>query len=119
MNTAQYLELINKHGDSCTDDWDVLAVSSDQSLFLIRDSNRLCYVSTPDMATMMPYQIALAEKMIGHFAGDSPIEEVQKLVAGNRMKKGKVVTVNLTDEDLAWLKSEDISSMVHSIESHS
>lgn len=114
MNTTEYLKLV---GDSHSE-LDMLAVSPDQSLFLVKDGNRLCYVSTPDMLTTMPYSQALAEGMIGHFAGDSPLEEVQRLVVAKRMNGSKVVTITLTDEDMEWLKSDGISQMVRSVESH-
>lgn len=114
MNTIEYLKLV---GDSHSE-MDMLAVSPDQSLFLVKDSNRLCYVTTPDMLTTMPYKMAIAEGMIGHFAIDSPLEEVQRLVVAKRMRESKVITITLTDDDLEWLRSDSISQMVHSVESH-
>lgn len=118
MNTAEYLKAIAAHGDGHDgEDWQILAVSPDHSLYLVKDSNRICYVTTTDMVTTMPYSMALAEKVVAHFASDSPLAEVQKAVANHKVKPSKLVGICLTNEDLKWLGSEDISGMVRSIES--
>jgi hypothetical protein len=116
MDTKEYLELIAKHGDSHSDKWDMLAVSPDQTLFLVKDRNRICYVSTSDMINFMPYNIALGEGRLAHYASDSVVEEVQAGVEHGSIKPTTLVAINLTAEDLKWLKSNDISTMVHSVE---
>lgn len=117
MNTTQYLAVVAKHGDSYDNNWDILAVNKDQSLYLVKDSNHLCYVSTNDMVTTMPYGMALAEGTLAHFAGDSPIPEVIEMVVNHKMHINKIIGIDLTDDDVKWLKSDGIMSMVRSIES--
>jgi hypothetical protein len=118
MNTKQYLAAISKFDEGYNGDWNILATSKDGTLFLAKDSNNICYVSTPDLVTMMPYHLALVEQTLVHFAVDSPIDCVIDAVKDGKMSPDKIVGVGLTAEDLAWLKSEDISGMVRSIESH-
>jgi hypothetical protein len=68
------------------------------------------------MINMMPYQLALAEKTMVHFASDSPIAEVQTGIEHGSIEPTTMVAVNLTSEDLRWLKSSGIASMVRSVE---
>lgn len=118
MNTKQYLAAISKFDEGYSGDWNIQAGNSDGSLFILKDGNNICYVSTPDMVTMMPYHLALVEQTLVHFAVDSPIDDVIEAVEKGKMSPDKIVGIGLTAEDLAWLKSDDVSGMVRSIECH-
>ncbi len=118
MDTEQYLEIISKFGDSNDDNkWEVLATNKGNSLFLMKDGNNLCYVTSGDLAISMPYHLAIAERTLVHYAGDSMIPEVAKAVDNGKMNPSKLVGIILTDADMKWITSEGIKGIVHSVES--
>lgn len=117
MDTKQYLDFLAAHGDSYDgENWQILSVSPDNTLYLVKDSNQICYVTTPDMITTMPYSIALAEKVVAHYASDSPLVAIQDAVANNKIKPSKLIGICLTADDIKWLESDGIHGMVRSIE---
>ena len=115
MKTTDYLKAVGKFNDSYDGDWSILAINKDGSLFLVKDSNNICYVSTSDLVSMMPYGVVLAEKSLAHYASDSPLENIVKILK-NGGSPSNIICVELTDEDVVWLGSDDISGMVRSIE---
>lgn len=117
MNTKQYLAAIAKCGDSYDNNWHIMASNKEQTLFLVKDGNSICYVSTPDLVAIMPYNLALAEKKISHFAGSSPVQEVKDAISNHQIGEDELVGIDLTTDDIAWLNSESVSSLVRSIES--
>lgn len=116
MKTTDYLKAVGKFNDSYDGDWSILATNKDGSLFLVKDSNNICYVSTSDLVAMMPYGMALVGKTIINYAADSPRKEVMDAVKSGEISPDCITGIDLADEDVVWLSSEDISGMVRSIE---
>lgn len=118
MDATQYLKIISKFGDGYDGHrWEVLATNKGNSLFLMKDCNNICYVTSFDLIVSMTYHHAVFDKMLVHYAGDSNIQEVQQAVEDKKLQPSKLVGVLLTDADMKWLTSEGIKGIVRSVES--
>lgn len=107
MEVVDYLGLVGRFGDGYCGGWDVLAVSPDESVFLVRDCNGLCFVSCVDFGAMLPFGVALAEGVVWCFLDDCGFE--------GRLG-GKLVEVVLSGVVVEWLGSEGIKGLVRSVE---
>jgi hypothetical protein len=113
MKSKCYIAAISKYGDSVSSDWNVLAAFD--GLLLMSDNLHICYVASCDLVCIVPYNFAVAEGSLLHFAGDSTIDEVL-IAVNNGLNKSKILEVLLDKSELDWLASDDIVSLVHSVE---
>jgi hypothetical protein len=114
MDVKEYFRLTNNTNEG----WDLIAMHPNKHLYLMKDVNNICYITTCDYTHTMPYWMVVAEYRLGCFVCDNPMRnEVPRIEQMAHKNPNRITTIMLNDEDMEWVNSSDIERMVECIES--
>lgn len=115
MDVKEYFRLTNNTNEG----WDLIAMHPTKHLYLMKDVNNICYVTTCDYTHTMPYWMVVAEQRLGCFVCDNPMRnEVPRIDKMARKNPNRITTITLNEQDMEWIDSDHIRCIVRSVESN-
>lgn len=90
----------------------------DDCIWLMKDDNNICYVTSGDMVYSQMYDFVLADGELFCQISDSPeSRQSPTLMEISDIKPCTLTSKLLTQDQMNWLRSESIASMVKSVHS--